>query len=104
MNKNVTAAALALVLAAGVAPISANEWGKTPQERQEHLDKKINKMTKDLNLTPDQQSTVRAAMEEKMSKMEAAEQDAKSKIQASLNADQSRKYDEMMKDKKDMKK
>lgn len=94
-------ATLALVafLGAGVGTVRANEGPMTAQEKQKHLNDKVEKMTKKLNLTADQQSTVRAAMESKMDKIEEIKLEADQKIRSTLNPEQAKKFDEWKKDK-----
>lgn len=94
-SKLMAAMLVAALLAGGTSLVQANEWGKTPEEQQKHLNSKVEKLTKELNLTQDQQSTVRSALVSKMEKIQSAQADADRQIKATLNTEQAKKYDEM---------
>ena len=101
MKRIFTAVAMSAMLAVGVLPVRANEMGDhgmSMADRQKHMDKHMERMTKDLNLTPDQQTSVRKAMETKMEKMDTAWKDYDRDVRAVLNPDQVKKYDEMKED------
>ncbi len=99
MKKLFAAATMGVFLTGAVPSLHANHWDKNPQERQKHMNDKIEKMTKEFNLTPDQQSKVRAAMQNKMEKMESAEREFHNEVKGVLNADQMKKFDEKMEEK-----
>lgn len=70
------------------------------------VDKKLERMTKDLSLTPEQQSSIRTILEEKKSRMDALHEQMKTikdethqKIQGVLNDEQKAKFESMKKDK-----
>lgn len=102
---------LALVFTASVCSIAiADEgWGdkdKGMSMEQMHK-KKLDKMTTDLNLTPDQQTKIadimkvsgekmQAAKKRKEEEMKAMKDDYNSQVKAVLTPDQATKYDAMM--------
>src|SRR5687768_7607703 len=85
-----------LTLGLGVAtpPITmANiNKGMSAEDRE----KKLNKMSEKLKLTPDQKEKVRQIKENKHQKMEDARNEANRQIREALTPEQQRKFDEMI--------
>ena len=69
---------------------------RNPAKMQQHVDDRMKKLTKELNLTSDQQASVRSAMQIKMEKMSAAEKDFDNSVRTVLNPEQMKKYDSMI--------
>lgn len=92
MKKYLAAGFLSICLMGGAASVQAN---KSPEEMQEKMEDHLKKMTKDLNLTVEQQQTVRSALQEKTDAMKAAQDKAHEKIRAALTPEQAQKFDTM---------
>ena len=95
MKKRITAAVLALSLIVGPALVQAHTT-KDPAKMQAMMDKKVAKMTKDLNLNADQQGAVRRALEAKMDKIKSAESEFDNSVRAALNPDQIQKFEKKL--------
>jgi hypothetical protein len=100
-------AAFLLIAWTAAAPIRAEDnWGKDPQKMEEmhqkQEQKRLDRMTKELNLSADQQAAVKAALDERNAKMKDLRQqmatihdETEKKITAALNDDQKAKYADM---------
>lgn len=100
MNKIKTLAVAAALLGAGwsvsVVPAEANKKMSVEEHVKELKDK--------LKLTPDQETRVREAVQEKKTKVDTAMQEAHEKIRSTLNDDQRAKFNDMVaKKEKEMK-
>jgi periplasmic protein CpxP/Spy len=103
-----------LALSAFSSPVQAGSKCEMKCCHEFSVDAKLEKMTKKLNLTSEQQASIRTILEEKKTKMEGLKEQMKSsgeetqeKIKAVLTDEQKTKYEEMKKDnmgKKDKKK
>lgn len=93
-------------------PMPGEHGQKWEERRTERTEKMLEKMTKDLNLSADQQKTIKAAFDDRNLKMNALQaemgekakaihEETQSKINASLNDDQKKKYAEMKKEYKE---
>ena len=102
-------AVVALLLSSPLLLVRADSPGDHPdaQKMHQHMEeregKHLDAMTKKLNLTPEQQTTVKAALNDQKSKMEAlrkesgekmkaVHEETKQKINAVLTDDQKKKY------------
>ena len=106
-------AAFLLIAWSTVSLVRAEDMGgKDPQKmeqmQQERESKRLERMTKKLNLSPDQQTSVKAAlndqrakMEDLMKQMKAIHEDTENKINAVLTADQKTKYAAMQEEAKE---
>jgi len=92
MNKKLIVLALVFGLAGAVSQFT---WADSCHGHGK--DKSMNKMTKQLNLTKEQQDQIRAIKDEKMQKVEAAQTEAHEKIKAILTPEQQAKFDKKMK-------
>lgn len=99
MKKLLALSVMSVFLAGGLGTVSAHmKKEMTAQERTDHINKKVEKMTKELNLTSDQQSSVRQAIETKMNRAEEAKKEMNDKIKSVLKAEQLQKYEKMKED------
>jgi len=101
-------------LIAGQAMAHCGKCGLGDKDNAGWLDAKMEKMTKNLELSDEQAAEIRAIMEEKMEKksaikadkmdkIEAVKEEYSAKIKAVLNDEQNAKYEEMKADKGSMK-
>jgi Spy/CpxP family protein refolding chaperone len=100
MKSSAKVVLLGLVLAlpfAGVI-LRADEWG-TKMDTGKHMEK----MTKQLNLTKEQQDQVKKLMDEKNMKIQEAHQNYDDQVKMLLNDEQKKKWDEMEKTEKEEK-
>ena len=81
---------------------------KMEQMQQERESKRLERMTKKLNLSADQQTSVKAALDDQrtkmadlMKQMKAIHEDTETKINAVLTADQKTKYAAMQEEAKE---
>lgn len=101
MQKSIVTSVLFSALFGLAASLVQAEMGpgkKGPHEFS--VDEKIERMTKDLNLTSDQKATIKTILEERKTKMEslknqmeALHEETHSKIAATLTADQKAKFE-----------
>ena len=108
-------AAFLLVAWSTASLVRAEEMGmggKDPQKmeqmQQERESKRLERMTKKLNLSADQQTSVKAALDDQrtkmadlMKQMKAIHEDTETKINAVLTADQKTKYAAMQEEAKE---
>ncbi len=87
--------ALAITILGGT-PAFANEHGMDPG-------KKLDKIKKDLLLTPEQESTVKGILEDYQTRMKALKQEKRDRIDAILTPEQKQKHEDMMKEWKEKK-
>jgi protein CpxP len=104
MKKNTTLAA-AVILSLGMAATGPSSfvWANDEHHHMSpaEMEKKMDKMAKDLSLTQDQKNQVRSIKEDKHRKMEDAEKESKDRIRAVLTPEQQAKFDKMMEEKHD---
>lgn len=97
----------ALFLVASAPAQAMHHEGQTSEKTAKYIEKKVEKMTKALDLSADQQTKYEAILKAKMDKKEAAKSklddemksikdEYKSKVNGILNADQKTKFDDMM--------
>jgi protein CpxP len=113
MKKWVSLATFALGLALFSPALRAEGTSSdTGANRMEHEQDRMEHLTKKLNLTADQQTKVKAAMDARMQKMKSlhetftqgmksAQDEFDSSVIASLNDDQKKKFAEMKKDREE---
>lgn len=97
-----------IALTAPMKPIRADEGGEKKWGREFSVDERLEKMTKKLNLTTDQQASFKTILEQSKTKMDAIREQMKSlhedtqeKIRGVLTDDQKKKFDEMKKERKE---
>jgi hypothetical protein len=98
MKSLIKAGALSLTLAGGLGLTALQAHDaihKTPAEQAKVEAEHLTKLTKELNLSPDQQNTVRSAMDAKHQKMQQAMDEFDSTVRAALTPDQLPKFDKM---------
>ncbi|HEX5035951.1 MAG TPA: hypothetical protein VFX30_02195 [bacterium] len=98
MKKGLVIGALALGLTAGGAALTtsqdlfahAKEFKAKMEERQQ---KRLEKMTRELNLTSDQKAKIQSLFNDQRAKMKAIREETHTKMLALLNADQKAKLE-----------
>jgi Spy/CpxP family protein refolding chaperone len=96
MKKIARTTVLAALLSAGFTHLQANEKVKTPEQRQEMVQKKVDRLSKKLKLTADQQSQIQTIMQDKIDKKQQILDEANAKIRALLTPEQLKKYNDLM--------
>ena len=97
MRKLVGIFGLACLFSGVVAP-AAPVWSRgdagycSLEQRDKMLDKRVKRLTKKLDLTPEQQASVRKALAESFDARMAADASASEKIEASLTPEQQARY------------
>lgn len=98
---------LTFITSPAVYAKSGHGWSKTPEQKEAHIQKKMDKMTKEFDLTADQQTKVEGILRAKMDKKYAAKKrmkdemtaisdEFKTKMNGVLNADQKVEFDKMV--------
>lgn len=101
-TKLIGAAAIAAILAVGFQTASANWEDKSPEERQQLVQEKLDRMQTELNLTTEQETEVRDILNRKAAgelDKEAANEEINSVLTEQQQADYERLKEEMKKDK-----
>jgi len=93
MQKRIIMIALALVLPL-TAFASPGDWGGN---HEDHIAHKLERLTKELTLTADQQSQLQALFKEKAEKSKALHEETRAGVQKILTAEQFTKWEELKK-------
>lgn len=109
-NKTLVGMLFGGLLALAVPAVHAEQYHGKKGHHEFSVDDKLEWLTKKLSLTSEQQVPVRAALEEKKTKMAALKEQMKSledatgqKISSALTDEQKAKYEEMKKERKEKK-
>ena len=92
MNKKIITLALALALPLTVAAFPGDNGGF-----EGHHADRVERLTKDLNLTPEQKTKVETIFKEQHEKIKAIHEETQKRLQEVLSKDQMTKMDEMKK-------
>jgi Spy/CpxP family protein refolding chaperone len=91
------------LLAAASLPLSHPVWADQDDgpKMEEMKERRLDHLTKELSLTPDQRKSVEAALDSLHEKLKAAHEDFRGQINAVLNDEQKVKFAKMKEDRKE---
>lgn len=98
MKRFVMAAVVAAMTGGGMTLEANEKKAMSPQEQQQHITEKLDKLTNELTLTADQQTRIRGILETKMRRKQEIMTQAEQDIRAVLGPEQVEKFNAMKAD------